>query len=229
MKGLDIIGVQTVKKAGSRLRSRIVAEQSIRRWSQMIEQMEDEVSSILLEEREEMALRRAKMEAKVLSCSLAKIVVHLIAHKDEICSRSKRTWFVTEKEKKLVGSGNEAISVEQAEELKMKERETRANIWLGKAKEIGAARNMLEDEEYKSENRKARRRKQEFPLLTWLIAGRRPPEGLMRSAKPEEIRQETKPRRMPLSGFNEISNSSKNWQLANEEINPNPLRELPQM
>ncbi|GER37805.1 ARF GAP-like zinc finger-containing protein ZIGA4 [Striga asiatica] len=35
--------------------------------------------------------------------------------------------------------------------------------------------------------------------------------------------------RMPLSGLDEISKSSKNWQLDNEEINPNPLRELPQM
>ncbi|KAK6115195.1 hypothetical protein DH2020_007464 [Rehmannia glutinosa] len=118
-----------VKRAGSRLRSRIVAEQSIKKWSQMIEQMEDQVSSIIQEEREEMALRKAEMEAAKAE--------NMIAHKDEIYSRPKRTWFVTEKEKKLVakaakeavgkrkGSGNEAISAEQAEELKMKEKRKR--------------------------------------------------------------------------------------------------------
>ncbi|CAA0841164.1 DEAD-box ATP-dependent RNA helicase 28 [Striga hermonthica] len=143
-----------VKKAGSRLRSRIVAEQSIRRWSQMIEQMEDEVSSILLEEREEMALRKAEMEATKAE--------NMIAHKDEIYSRPKRTWFVTEKEKKLVakeakealgkrkGSGNEAISAEQAEELKMKEkrkREREKNLPRKKRRKLEAAREMLEEEE----------------------------------------------------------------------------------
>ncbi|CAA0842234.1 DEAD-box ATP-dependent RNA helicase 28 [Striga hermonthica] len=128
-----------VKKAGSRLRSRIVAEQSVRRWSQMIEQMEDEVSSILLEEREEMALRKAEMEATKAE--------NMIAHKDEIYSRPKRTWFVTEKEKKLVakeakealgkrkGSGCEAISAEQAEELKMKEKRKREREGKQKSKE----------------------------------------------------------------------------------------------
>lgn len=39
------------KRAGSKLKSRIVAEQSIVKWSQTIEQMEDQVSSILQEEK----------------------------------------------------------------------------------------------------------------------------------------------------------------------------------
>ena len=81
--------VWQVKRAGSRLKSRIVAEQSTTKWSQMIEQMEDQVAEILQEERflniltltcillnlcllfqhqfgfcrEEMALRKAEMEA----------------------------------------------------------------------------------------------------------------------------------------------------------------------
>ncbi|KAL0438404.1 UNVERIFIED_CONTAM: DEAD-box ATP-dependent RNA helicase 28 [Sesamum latifolium] len=118
-----------VKRAGSRLKSRIVAEQSIKKWSEIIEQMEDQVSSILQEEREEMALRKAEMEMTKAE--------NMIAHKDEIYSRPKRTWFVTEKEKKLVAkaakealgkgksAGNEVISAEQAEELKMKEKRKR--------------------------------------------------------------------------------------------------------
>lgn len=79
-----------VKRAGSRLKSRIVAEQSITKWAQVIEQLEDQVSAVMQEERcyfitnfvlnkiteiylltnsnfcyfrEEMALRKAEMEA----------------------------------------------------------------------------------------------------------------------------------------------------------------------
>lgn len=55
------------KKAGSKLKSRIVAEESINKWAQTIEQMEDQVATVLREEKEEMALRKAEMEAaKVL-------------------------------------------------------------------------------------------------------------------------------------------------------------------
>lgn len=39
------------KRAGSKLKSRIVAEQSIKKWSEIIEQMEDQVTTILQEER----------------------------------------------------------------------------------------------------------------------------------------------------------------------------------
>ncbi|KAL0325888.1 UNVERIFIED_CONTAM: DEAD-box ATP-dependent RNA helicase 28 [Sesamum radiatum] len=143
-----------VKRAGSRLKSRIVAEQSIKKWSEIIEQMEDQVSSILQEEREEMALRKAEMEMTKAE--------NMIAHKDEIYSRPKRTWFVTEKEKKLVAkaakealgkgksAGNEVISAEQAEELKMKEkrkREREKNLPRKKRRKLEAAREMLEDED----------------------------------------------------------------------------------
>ncbi|CAI9116972.1 OLC1v1018276C1 [Oldenlandia corymbosa var. corymbosa] len=142
-----------VKRAGSKLRSRIVAEQSIIKWSQMIEQMEDQVAEILQEEREEMAMRKAEMEATKAE--------NMIAHHDEIYSRPKRTWFSTEKEKKLVAkaakvslekgkvSKNELISAEQAEDLKMKEkrkREREKNLPRKKRRKLEAARELLEDD-----------------------------------------------------------------------------------
>ncbi|KAK6938969.1 Helicase, C-terminal [Dillenia turbinata] len=140
------------KRAGSKLKSRIVAEQSITKWSQMIEQMEDQVAEILQEEREERALRKAEMEMTKAE--------NLIAHKDEIYSRPKKTWFVSEKEKKLaakaekasLGKGkqteNEVISAQQAEDLKMKEkrkREREKNLPRKKRRKLEAAREMLED------------------------------------------------------------------------------------
>ncbi|XP_075509484.1 DEAD-box ATP-dependent RNA helicase 28-like [Primulina tabacum] len=143
-----------VKRAGSRLKSRIVSEQQIKKWSEIIEQMEDQVTSILQEEREEIALRKAEMEATKAE--------NMIAHKDEIYAPPKRTWFVTEKEKKLVaktakevldkhkGNGKEVVSAEQAEELKMKEkreREREKNLPRKKRRRMEAARETLEDEE----------------------------------------------------------------------------------
>ncbi|XAR64204.1 RNA helicase [Bertholletia excelsa] len=141
------------KRAGSKLKSRIVAEQSITKWSQIIEQMEDQVVEILQEEREEMALRKAEMEATKAE--------NMIAHRDEIFSRPKRTWFVTEKEKKLVAKaskaglekeksfGKEVISAQQAEDLKMKEKRKKdreKNLPRKKRRKLEAARERLEDE-----------------------------------------------------------------------------------
>ncbi|KAI4306069.1 hypothetical protein L6164_029380 [Bauhinia variegata] len=140
------------KRAGSKLKSRIVAEQSIIKWSGIIEQMEDQIDAILQEEREEIALRKAEMEATKAE--------NMIAHKEEIYSRPKRTWFQTEKEKKLAAkaakvsmdktnSGKELISAQEAEDLKMKEkrkREREKNMPRKKRRKLEAAREMLEDE-----------------------------------------------------------------------------------
>ncbi|KAH9759130.1 DEAD-box ATP-dependent RNA helicase 28 [Citrus sinensis] len=142
------------KRAGSKLKSRIVAEQSITKWSKIIEQMEDQVAAILQEEREERILRKAEMEATKAE--------NMIAHKEEIFARPKKTWFVTEKEKKLAakadkasiekgkGSGNEVTSAQQAEDLKIKEkrkREREKNLPRKERRKLEAAREMLEDED----------------------------------------------------------------------------------
>ncbi|XP_075645474.1 DEAD-box ATP-dependent RNA helicase 28 [Castanea sativa] len=141
------------KKAGSKLRSRTVAEQSITKWSEIIEQMEDQVAEIFEEEREERTLRKAEMEVSRAE--------NLIAHREEIYSRPKKTWFVTEKEKRLVAkaskasveketnSGKAVISAQEAEDLKMKEkrkREHEKNLPRKKRRKLEAAREMLEDE-----------------------------------------------------------------------------------
>ncbi|XVE69715.1 hypothetical protein DITRI_Ditri10aG0013000 [Diplodiscus trichospermus] len=140
------------KRVGSKLKSRIVAEQSIVKWSQKIEEMEDKVAEVIEEERAERALRKAEMEATKAE--------NMIAHKDEIYSRPKRTWFMTEKEKKLEakaakasieekGSANAVISAQQAEDLKMKEKrklEREKNLPRKKRRKLEAAREMLEDQ-----------------------------------------------------------------------------------
>ncbi|CAH8316841.1 unnamed protein product [Eruca vesicaria subsp. sativa] len=140
------------KKVGSKLKSRIIPEQSIVKWSQIIDEMEDQYSAVIRLEREERALRKAEME-------FAK-AENMIEHRDEIYARPKRTWFMTEKEKKLVAkaekdstgnpSGNELISADIAEDLKMKEkrkREREKNLPRKKRRKLEAAREMLEDNE----------------------------------------------------------------------------------
>ncbi|KAH7849415.1 hypothetical protein Vadar_017513 [Vaccinium darrowii] len=142
------------KRAGSKLKSRIVAEQSVTKWSQIIDQMEDQVAVVLQEEREEMALRKAEMEATKAE--------NMIAHRDEIFSRPRRTWFVTEQEKNVVAKaakesvdkgksfGNEVISAQEAADLKMKEkrkREREKNLPRRKRRKLEAARERLDDED----------------------------------------------------------------------------------
>lgn len=141
-----------LKRVGSRLKTRIVAEQSINKWSDMIEQMEDQVAAILKEERLEMAMRKAEMEVTKAE--------NMITHNLEIYSRPKKTWHITEMEKKRIaeaskvsagkGSQNEVISAEQAEDLKMKEkrkREHEKNLPRRKRRKLEAARERLEEDD----------------------------------------------------------------------------------
>ncbi|KNA12361.1 hypothetical protein SOVF_126550 [Spinacia oleracea] len=164
------------KKAGSKLKSRIVAEESINKWAQTIEQMEDQVATVLREEKEEMALRKAEMEAAKAE--------NMIEHRDEIFSRPKRTWFITEKEKNLIAkemkestemgknSANVVVSAQQAEDLKLKEkrkREREKNLPRKKRRKLEAEREMLEEEnesdDSEGENKKGKKDRSGIPLV----------------------------------------------------------------
>ncbi|CAO2833814.1 unnamed protein product [Amaranthus hypochondriacus] len=166
------------KKAGSQLKNRIVAEQTINKWVHIIEQMEDQVATILQEEKEEMLLRKAEMEAAKAE--------NMIEHKDEIFSRPKRTWFITEKQKKLIAnemkmktslekdgnSSNVVVSAKQAEDLKLKEkrkREREKNLPRKKRRKLEAEREMLEEgndsDESEEGNRKGRKDESGIPLV----------------------------------------------------------------
>ncbi|XP_078448279.1 DEA(D/H)-box RNA helicase family protein isoform X1 [Wolffia australiana] len=143
------------KRAGSQLKSRIVAENSVAEWSRVIEEMEGRISAILREEREERALRKAEMEATKAE--------NMIIHKDEIYSRPKKTWFITETEKKRISENSkqasvekdkkgtkQVISAEQAEELKQKEKrqkEREKNLPRRKRRRLEAARETLEEDD----------------------------------------------------------------------------------
>ncbi|XP_078448280.1 DEA(D/H)-box RNA helicase family protein isoform X2 [Wolffia australiana] len=109
------------KRAGSQLKSRIVAENSVAEWSRVIEEMEGRISAILREEREERALRKAEMEATKQAS--------------------------VEKDKK---GTKQVISAEQAEELKQKEKrqkEREKNLPRRKRRRLEAARETLEEDD----------------------------------------------------------------------------------
>ncbi|KAL5205189.1 hypothetical protein ABZP36_033398 [Zizania latifolia] len=151
------------KKTGSQLKSRIVAEKPVAECAKLIEQLENEISAIIQEEREERILRKAEMEVTKAE--------NMMAHKDEIYSRPKKTWFATEKEKKLLAraakesldqskSNSGVISAQQAEDLRLKEkrrREHEKNLPRKKRRRLEAQREMLEDESKDEEEAQERK------------------------------------------------------------------------
>ncbi|KAJ7254091.1 DEAD-domain-containing protein [Mycena haematopus] len=85
------------------VRHRILPPEAIAKWAEKLEELKDEISEILREEKEEKQFRQAEMELKKGQ--------NMIEHEAEIYSRPARTWFQTAKEK----SSSEAISKEQYE------------------------------------------------------------------------------------------------------------------
>ena len=59
-----------------------------------LESILSDVTSILREEREEQAMRKANMEITKAE--------NIMNHSEEIHSRPKKTWFISEKDKKLL-------------------------------------------------------------------------------------------------------------------------------
>ncbi|KAL6851939.1 hypothetical protein ACP4OV_020124 [Aristida adscensionis] len=140
------------KKAGSQLKSRIVAEKPVAECAKIIDQLENQISAIIREEREEREIRKAEMEMTKAE--------NMIAHRNEIYSRPKRTWFATEREKMLLAkaakesldqgkNSSGVVSAKEAEDLRLKEkkrREHEKNLPRKKRRRLEAQREMLEDE-----------------------------------------------------------------------------------
>eukprot|EP00873_Tetraselmis_striata_P038687 jgi/Tetstr1/458951/TSEL_004422.t1 len=85
---------EIVKATKAQLQVRIVADGVVRRWHERIEAMQPDVVRIHREERLEKELRKAEMEADKAT--------NMVEHEAEIMARPKRTWFQTEKQKRLL-------------------------------------------------------------------------------------------------------------------------------
>ncbi|RDB28494.1 ATP-dependent RNA helicase DRS1 [Hypsizygus marmoreus] len=86
------------------VRHRIVPPEVVSKWAEKLDDLKDEVSAVLCDEKEEKHLRKAEMELKKGE--------NMIEHEAEIYSRPARTWFQSGKEKLTA----EAISKQQYED-----------------------------------------------------------------------------------------------------------------
>ncbi|KAM5535451.1 hypothetical protein V8D89_010973 [Ganoderma adspersum] len=85
------------------IRHRQVPPEVVSKWAQKLDSLKQEISEVLVEEKEERQLRQAEMELKKGQ--------NMIEHEAEIFSRPARTWFQTGKEKAKA----EALSKQQYE------------------------------------------------------------------------------------------------------------------
>ncbi|KAH7883605.1 DEAD-domain-containing protein [Phlebopus sp. FC_14] len=86
--------LKAVIKQGSgedNIRHRVIPADAVAKWAKRVEELKDEVSVILQEEKEEKQIRQAEMELRKGQ--------NMIDHEAEIFSRPARTWFQSEKDK----------------------------------------------------------------------------------------------------------------------------------
>ncbi|KAF8078602.1 DEAD-domain-containing protein [Lyophyllum atratum] len=86
------------------VRHRIIPVEIVSKWGEKLEELKDDISAVLHDEKEEKQFRKAEMELKKGE--------NLIEHEAEIYSRPARTWFQTGKEK----ANSEALSKQQYED-----------------------------------------------------------------------------------------------------------------
>lgn len=85
--------VKAAKAQGAKIVSRIVDAGAVDTLAKSIEELEPEIEEVLRDEKEERAMRGVEMQVRKGE--------NLLQHEDEIKARPKRTWFESEKEKKV--------------------------------------------------------------------------------------------------------------------------------
>ncbi|KAK3082237.1 nucleolar DEAD-box protein required for synthesis of 60S ribosomal subunit [Coniosporium uncinatum] len=85
--------VKSARAQGAKIVSRTVPNEAADAWAEKLTAMVDEIEEVLKEEKEERALSQVEREVKRGE--------NIIDHETEIMSRPKRTWFESEKEKKI--------------------------------------------------------------------------------------------------------------------------------
>ena len=92
--------VKSGKAQGAKIVSRVVESTLIDEWAKKIVDMEGEVEEVMGEEKEEKQLSQVEMQVKKGE--------NIIDHESEIMSRPKRTWFESEKEKRIAKKSGRA-------------------------------------------------------------------------------------------------------------------------
>ncbi|CAG8593076.1 11487_t:CDS:2 [Paraglomus brasilianum] len=82
----------------SHLKRRVISPEIISTYQDQIDSLQDRIKQIFANEREQNVIQRAEMELQKSE--------NMLIHQEEIMSRPARTWFISEKQKKLAsGSG----------------------------------------------------------------------------------------------------------------------------
>ncbi|KAI0503117.1 P-loop containing nucleoside triphosphate hydrolase protein [Xylaria bambusicola] len=84
--------VKAGKSQGAKISSLIIEPADADKWAARIEELEDEITAIAREEKEERQLAQAEMQIRKGE--------NMVVHEDEIKGRPKRTWFETQADKK---------------------------------------------------------------------------------------------------------------------------------
>ena len=92
--------VKSGKAQGAKIVSRVVEPALVDEWTEKISAMEGEVDEIMEEEKEEKQMSVAEMQVRKGE--------NIMDHESEIMSRPKRTWFESEKEKRMAKKSGRA-------------------------------------------------------------------------------------------------------------------------
>lgn len=112
--------VKAARVQGAKIASRIVPLEEADKWAERLNELQDEVDAVLVEEKEEKALVTAERDVKKGE--------NLVEHEKEIMSRPKRTWFESNKDKRLAKEkGWMELNADTVEGKKKKEKRKLSN------------------------------------------------------------------------------------------------------
>jgi len=119
-----------IKNSTSEVKHRIIPSSVIAKYKTKINGFKDQIKEIMDEEKEEKALRIAEMEVKKAS--------NMLKYQEEINSRPAKTWFQTEKEKKLAKELSKSKYDELTGVSSKKEKESKKTLSRNKRKRLEA-------------------------------------------------------------------------------------------
>lgn len=137
--------VKAGKAQGAQIASRIIPSEAADSWAERLEALEDEITAVLAEEKEEKALTIAERDMKKGE--------NIMRYENEIMSKPKRTWFETEKDKKAAKEAGrkelnpdsesknkkdrKKLSNKDKKKMLLKDERTETKIWKKGAQDRG--------------------------------------------------------------------------------------------
>jgi ATP-dependent RNA helicase DDX27 len=148
--------VKSARAQGAKIVSRVIEAEVADEWVKKLQSLEDEVEEVLKEEKEEKILSQGEMQVRRGE--------NIIEHEEEIMSRPRRTWFESERDKKLskkIGmvdlngpaagekKGKKKLSNKDKKRLDDRDARKEGNIWK-KGKEERAGSRAVKSSKHKA-------------------------------------------------------------------------------